>query len=364
MCTAIAYRRIYCHSIQHWPLGNIRHLTAGSGDFWLNEASESATGEAHPSLLGCDRQGCLVWVSGYPQSEVGVRESLAAEFAGWIGSGASYRVWPVLALPDTLLIGAQAERQGETDTIRIEDRILRHYSRLQRAQRELSDRARLRGSGRGCRAARQIELERQRLGRELHTGVGQMLAAIGLQLEAIATQMPHPPESIQRALDAIGRLAGGALEQVSGISRRLHPPEWQRLTLETALSQLWEVTGIPQRFQGRLSIQTLPEEPAQQIKALFYRAAQEGLANIARHSAATRVEMTLAARSGTVSLTIGDDGRGFDAQRMAAAPASIERGIGLRSIREEAAGLGARLEIRSGPGGTFLRVQGPFSPRN
>jgi signal transduction histidine kinase len=297
------------------------------------------------------------------QSELGVPRNLAAEFAGWISDGAIFRVWPVLALPDTLLMGAQAERRGKTDTVRIEDRILRHYPRLQRAQRELSERARGRRNGSGCRAARQIELERQRLGRELHTGVGQMLAAIGLQLEAIAMQMPPPAEAIQRALDAIGRLAGGALEQVHGISRRLHPPEWQRLTLETALSQLWEVTGIPQRFEARLCIQTLPQEPAPEIKALFYRAAQEGLANIARHAGASRVEMTLEAGRGTVSLTIGDDGRGFDAFGMAAAPASIERGIGLRSIREEAAGLGARVEIRSGADGTTLRVVGPIAPR-
>jgi signal transduction histidine kinase len=329
----------------------------------LNEASESAPGEEQPFLLGCDRQSCAVWISAYGQSELGARGNLTAEFAGWIRGGASYRVWPVLALPDTLLIGAQAERQSKTNTIRIEDGIFRHYPRLQRAQRELSDRARGRGNGGRCRAARQIELERQRLGRELHASVGQMLAAIGLQLEVIATQMPDPAEAIERALDAIGRLAGGALEQVRGISRRLHPPEWQRLTLEAALSELWEVTGIPQRFQARLGIQTLPQEPAQEIKALFYRAAQEGLANIARHSAASRVEMTLEARSGTVSLTIGDDGRGFDAAGMAAAPASIERGIGLRSIREEAAGLGGRLEIKSGPDGTRLTVLGPFAPR-
>jgi signal transduction histidine kinase len=327
----------------------------------LKETSESAGNEALPFLLGCDRRGCVVRKSAEAQSELGAPENLAAEFAGWIRAGASYRVWPVLALPDGLLIGVQAECRGKTDTVRVEDRILRNYSRLQRAEREISDRARGRGSGR--RAARQIELERQRLGRELHTSVGQTLAAIGLHIEVIAAQIPDSAEAIQRAFDAIGRLADDALEQVRGISRRLYPPEWQRLTLETALSQLWEVSGIPQRFQSRLCIQTLPEELAQEIKVLFYRAAQEGLANIARHAIASRVEMTLEARGGMVSLTIGDDGCGFDASRLAAAPASIEAGIGLRSIREEAAGLGARLEIKSGPDGTTLRMLGPFAPR-
>lgn len=329
----------------------------------MNETSESAPGEAQPFLLECDRQGCVVWMSAYAQPQLGTRENLAAQFAGWIRTDASYRVWPLLALPGRLLIGAQAEHLSNTDTVRIEDRILRHYPRLLGAERRLSARLRGRRNGGGHKAARQIELERQRLGRELHAGLGQTLAAIGLQLEVIAIQMPARADTIQRAIEAIGRLAGDALEQVRGISRRLHPPEWQRLTLEMALSQLWEVTGIPQRFQARLRIQTLPEEPAQEIKALFYRAAQEGLANIMRHANATRVEMTLEAESGIVSLTIADNGRGFDASSMAAAPASIERGIGLRSIREEAAALGAKLEIRSGPDGATLRVLGPFAPR-
>jgi signal transduction histidine kinase len=328
----------------------------------LNEASESAAGEAQPFLLGCDRHGCVVWMSADARSELGDPENLSVKFAAWMRSGASCRVWPVLALPDMLLIGAQAERRSKTGTVRIEDRILRHYPRLQRVQRELSAQARGRGHGSRRRIIRQIELERQRLGRELHGGVGQMLVAIGLQLEVIAIQMPGRSAAAQRALDAIGRLAGDALEQIRGISHRFHPPEWQRLTLETALGQLWEVSGIPQRFQARLCLQALPEEPAQEIKVLFYRAAQEGLANIGRHSSASRVEMTLEARSGIVCLTIGEDGCGFDASRTAAAPASIEQGIGLRSIREEAAGLGARLEIKSGPGGSTLRVLGPFTP--
>jgi signal transduction histidine kinase len=71
----------------------------------------------------------------------------------------------------------------------------------------------------------------------------------------------------------------------------------------------------------------------------------------------------LEARGGIVSLTIGDNGRSFDASRMAAAPASIESGIGPPSIREEAVGSGASLEIKSVPDGA-LRVRGPLAPRD
>jgi len=116
---------------------------------------------------------------------------------------------------------------------------------LQRAERDLSIFARQRRQGNGRGAVRQIELERQRLGRELHTGLGQMLAAIRLQLEIVAALLPDPPTLVQQALSRISTLANEALEQVRSVSVRLHPPEWQRLTLETALQQLWDISGIP-----------------------------------------------------------------------------------------------------------------------
>jgi signal transduction histidine kinase len=329
----------------------------------LSESSQSGTESAQPYLLGCDHQGRVVWMSQHAQAELGRPEDLPAEFAGRMRAGSAYLVWPVLTLPHTLLIGAQVERQPEKDGVRIEDGILRHHLRLERAERKLSARVKSRPIANGGKIARQMELERQRLGRELHTGVGQMLAAIRLQLEVVASQISDPAETVQRALEAIGRLAGEALEQVRGISRRLHPPEWQRFTLEEALTQLWDVSGIPQRFEGRSGIQQLPHQPPHEITVLFYRVAQEALANIARHSGASQVEMTLEVADGFIALSIHDNGRGFDWLGMAAAPANIESGIGLRSIREEAGDLGAKLDIKSGPGGTTLNVRAHFAPR-
>jgi signal transduction histidine kinase len=60
-------------------------------------------------------------------------------------------------------------------------------------------------------------------------------------------------------------------------------------------------------------------------------------------------------------LTMEDNGIGFDVARLLAAPASVASGIGLRSIREQAASLGGRLEITSGPGGTKLELSAPFA---
>jgi two-component system NarL family sensor kinase len=213
----------------------------------------------------------------------------------------------------------------------------------------------------GRQAIHQIEMERQRLGRELHTEVGQMLAAIHLQVEVISAELPSPPPNVGRALASISTLAADSLAQVRNISRRLHPPEWQRLTLDSAIRQLWDISGIPQRFEASLAIHPLPVEPSLEAKILIYRGLQEALSNLVRHSHATRVAVALELSGGQLVLSVGDNGVGFDAQQAFSAPPSLASGIGLRSIRETAQELGGNLEVKSGADGTKLVVSvAPF----
>ncbi len=273
--------------------------------------NRDAAGVMHPLLFECDREGRVVWMSTHARAVVGERP-LRAAMADYLSGGGAFRVWQAFRLPETLLFAAQAEGACEAPVC-LADQLLSRCFLLEKAERRLAVSAAAR-NGRARRRApalHQVERERQRLGRELHTGVGQMLVAIRLQLEVIATQMPHPAEAVQRALAGIGRLSEEALQQVRGISQRLYPPEWQRLTIDEALRQLWETAGIAQRFEGSLRLERPPREPAQEIKVALYRAAQEALSNIARHSGASRVEMTLETLSDRIVLTMRDDGKGF-----------------------------------------------------
>jgi two-component system NarL family sensor kinase len=204
--------------------------------------------------------------------------------------------------------------------------------------------------------ARQLELERQRLGRELHTGLGQLLSAIRLQLDLIARQMSDPAPGIRQALDRIGTLSAEALDLVRSISRRLHPPAWQGFPLETALRQLWEVSGITESFESSLTVDALPRQPSQDAKVLLYRAAQEAISNVIRHSHASRVSASLSLIGEDLLLRFEDNGVGFDAATLLAAPANLTAGIGLRTIREQAEALGGMLRIESGSGGVKLEV--------
>ena len=319
----------------------------------------------YPLFLECDLRGRVLWMSDGTRSVLGPE---AETLQKTIFTGAPMSVSKVMRTGDRVLLtvwpkkSAKACRAEESALRSLENNLLRHYFRLQKAEQNLSMQVRRRKRGGGRLAIRQVERERQRLGRELHTGVGQALAAIRLQLEVIAAQLPEAPGPAQQALNRISSLAGDALEQVRSVSKRLHPPEWQRLTLEAALDQLWELSGIPQRFAATLRLEPLPRQPEQEVKVLCYRAAQEALANLTRHAQATRIEMTLEAAGDEVRLKIEDNGVGFDVAKLWSAPASVSAGIGLRSIREQAESIGGRLEIDSGPSGTTLTVVAPFTP--
>lgn len=318
----------------------------------------SGGGVTHPLLIECDRDGRVVWMSHQAQTVLG-EAPLERGLTERLRAGESFRIWAAYVTPEILLMAAQAESELEEAPVRLADKLLVHYFRLEQLERKIETMRQVRMAHRAMRAApalRQVERERQRLGRELHTGVGQMLAAIRMQLESVVSQMQNPAEAVQKALERIGALSEEALEQVRGISRRLYPPDWQRHTLEEALRRLWESAGIPQRFAARLQLAQLEIEPDLEIKILLYRTAQEAVSNIARHSGASRVEMTLETIGDRIVLTVRDDGRGFDA----GAPST---GIGLRSVRDAAAETGADFEVVSAPGGTTLRISSPFEAR-
>ena len=148
--------------------------------------------------------------------------------------------------------GQEAARRALYQLTPLAHTLLQHCLRLEKVARRLEARVRERRRGNGWKATRQIELERQRLGRELHTGVGQMLAAVRLQMELISANLTDPPAVVRQGLEKISILVRDALEEVRSVSKRLHPPEWQRLTLESALRQLWGMSGVPESLPNRL----------------------------------------------------------------------------------------------------------------
>ena len=318
-------------------------------------------------LLECDQSGNVIWASERTRTKIGAATTITEILQSRAYHAESdLRLFSVLRAPEGLLLGAEDQRPPETcDQVlalrQLEQRLLLGYFRLQALEKNLSIRAARRKRGAGRLAVRQIELERRRLGSELHTGVGQMLAAIRLQLEIVSNQVVHPATPVRHALENIAALVTEALDQVRSVSRRLHPPEWQRLTIDAALRRLWNLSGIPLTFEAILDIPPLHREPDVEVKTLLYRTAQEGLSNIIGHSRAKKVAMSLRSQQDSLVLELEDDGVGFDAFALARTPSGIATGIGLRSITELTQGLGAKIAVESGPSGTKLVLSTPYS---
>ncbi|MFT7723926.1 MAG: cache domain-containing protein [Roseateles sp.] len=188
------------------------------------------------------------------------------------------------------------------------------------------------------------EDERARLARELHDGVSQALVATKLLIES-AQQEPGGAERLQAL--ALKRL-NSALAEVRHLSHALRPALLDTLGLPAALQHLageFDAAGGT-RFEAAVSGEELALPEA--VKTALFRIAQEALNNAARHARASRVSVALRFEPrGGLSLQVADDGRGFDAE---AAQAVADRGLGLRSMRERAAALGARLALDTAPG--------------
>ncbi|MCC2956438.1 cache domain-containing protein [Massilia sp. IC2-477] len=196
------------------------------------------------------------------------------------------------------------------------------------------------------------EEERARLSRDLHDGISQALVSVKLQLEAglirldgDATQQQAARDALERTVDQVKSVLG----EVRRISHDLRPALLDDLGLAPALdhlaSEFGRHSGTPVRFHVEGTVDGLPEMAG----TVLFRIAQEALTNAERHAGARQVEMLLARRGRCLSLSIADDGVGFDAQGIAQHP---QRGIGLRNMMERMEAIGGLLAIESSPLGT------------
>ena len=204
---------------------------------------------------------------------------------------------------------------------------------------------------------RAAETERQRIARELHDETGQVLTAIKLdlaELERLVAGNPAGTEAARRATE----LAGRALQSIRATARGLRPAVLDDLGFVPALRTLAEEFAGTTGLAVDLQAAPLARGPAPDVQAAVYRVLQEALTNVARHAAARRVEIGVAAENGEVVLVVRDDGRGFDPEH-ATAPGDAR--AGLAGMRERIVGAGGRFSITSAPGrGTRLEARLPL----
>jgi signal transduction histidine kinase len=181
--------------------------------------------------------------------------------------------------------------------------------------------------------------ERQRLARELHDSVSQLLFSASVTAEALPLLLRHSPEASEEALKQVARLTKGALAEMRTLLVELRPNTMAEIDLSILLSylvgSLQTHTGAVVDYQVHGQSYDLPPE----VKIALYRIAQEALTNIVKHAGARHVEFMLTFTEFGVAMTIEDDGAGF-------APEQVRpEHLGLRIMRERADNTGVLLRI-------------------
>ncbi len=185
--------------------------------------------------------------------------------------------------------------------------------------------------------------ERNRLARDLHDSVKQQIFVVSMQIGAIKLLLRRDVDAAEARLQKTEKLVQQAQQELTSLIRELRPAALEGKSLVAALREL-----IPQWSQQTEIVANLRVEGSQTlpitVEEALFRVAQEALSNVARHSRATLVQITLTLTEAEVTLSILDNGQGFD-------PAQLEeRGVGLLSMQERMKALGGDVQLESAPG--------------
>jgi signal transduction histidine kinase len=196
---------------------------------------------------------------------------------------------------------------------------------------------------------RSREQERTRIRRDLHDGVGPVLAAATLQLDSLRRRLPPEDRNGRELADRIkGELQQVVLD-IRALLEGLRPPNLD-VGLARALEGNVEAL-VDAGLAVELDVDGLPDlDPAVEVAA--YRIASEAITNVVKHASASQCEVRVAVEDGTLVVAVADNGRGMAIDH--------DRGVGLDSLAERAAELGGSVHCGSDPSGVTVTARLPM----
>ena len=184
--------------------------------------------------------------------------------------------------------------------------------------------------------------ERNHLARDLHDSVKQQITAASFQLAAVSALFERDPQAARASLAEAEKLTQGAGKELNAIIFELRPVALKPGGLEQSLREY--INGW--RRQNPVEVRLLCQgegRPDPQVQQELVRFVQEALSNVARHSQAGLVEVSLSSSAQELVLSIRDDGRGFELGLQ------TEAGFGLHTMRERIQQAGGRFSLESSP---------------
>jgi PAS domain S-box-containing protein len=203
------------------------------------------------------------------------------------------------------------------------------------------------------------ENERAAISRELHDELGQMLTALRMDSVWIAEYLKGSKKKVADRALSMCKLIDQTIEEVRSMAVRLRPGVLDHLGLVDALE--WYTTDFERRTEISCVFEHVDVPNVDDVLATAaYRITQEAMTNIARHADAKHVTVSLLRNDGHLVLSVEDDGKGFDTERL-----SEFEGLGVPGIRERATLVGGKVNVFSEPHkGTRVYFSAPLKPGN
>ena len=203
------------------------------------------------------------------------------------------------------------------------------------------------------------EEDRRRISRDLHDDINQRLAMLSMDLRRMEKDPSSDPEHLRDEIRRVSECLTDVSDDVRQMAYRYHPSILEDLGLVKAVRRLVDDfsarTGITSSYVHKDPGALLPAE----VTICLYRVVQESLSNITRHAQATHVDIELICEDEVVSLSVRDNGVGFDAGKLA----QVGGHLGLLSMKERVRQAKGTLEVESPPThGTQIRVEIPLTP--
>lgn len=202
--------------------------------------------------------------------------------------------------------------------------------------------------------------ERRRIAREMHDSVGQLVAAISMNLGAVRKQSDKLDANGAQAVAETIRLVQEIERQIRTISHLLHPPMLDEAGLESAIR--WYVDEFSERSKISVDL-SIPADfgrlPHDMEIALF-RIVQECLTNIHRHSGSATATINVVAEDSRIVVRVQDKGKGIPLKRQQELNSTDRTGVGFRGMRERVRQLGGGLKIQSDANGTLIVASLPL----
>lgn len=204
--------------------------------------------------------------------------------------------------------------------------------------------------------------ERRRIARELHDSVGQLLAALSMNIAVIQRQADRLDPAGARAVSENVAMVDQISREIRTISHLLHPPLLEVAGLASALR--WYVDGFSERSQIKVELK-MPEDLTRlpdEMEIAIFRVVQECLTNVHRHSGSAAAEIRVQEEAHRIVIEVQDEGKGIphDKQRELDSPGRT--GVGFRGMRERLRQLGGSLQIQSNGKGTAVIASLPLTP--